>query len=345
MASTDCGAYMASRGALVLKNGVKIAETAVSGGKIEKEGPLGSLLDVYCASDDLHTGTFEKAEAEMLRMTVNTLLAKAGVREKNIDLLLAGDLMNQCTSSAYGLSEFDVPYMGLYGACSTFAEGLLTASLLIDAGHIGSAIVAASSHFCTAERQFRFPLEYGALSGTTAQTTVTGAGAALLVRAKPEGAGIFVTRGMYGIVSDRGIKDAANMGAAMATAAADTILRYLGSTGETTADYDAIATGDLGREGLALAREMLVEKNDSAKSLCDCGEIIYDLGKQKVGCGGSGCGCSAVVAGSHFYHEMKENRIRRMALVGTGALMSPQSLKQGSSIPGIAHLVCLERRG
>lgn len=246
--NSDYSAYTASRGAFILKNGVKIAETATAGGKIEKEGPLGELLDVYCDSDDLHTGTFEKAEAEMVRMTVNTLL-QAGVRDSNIDLLLAGDLMNQCTSTAYGLSEFDIPYMGLYGACSTFAEGLLTAALLIDSGHIGSAIVAASSHFCTAERQFRFPLEYGAVSGTTAQTTVTGAGAALLVRAKPDETGVFLTRGMYGIVSDRGIKDAANMGAAMATAAADTILRYLGSTGETTSDYDAVATGDLGREG------------------------------------------------------------------------------------------------
>lgn len=151
--NSDYSAYTASRGAFILKNGVKIAETATAGGKIEKEGPLGELLDVYCDSDDLHTGTFEKAEAEMVRMTVNTLLSKAGVRDSNIDLLLAGDLMNQCTSTAYGLSEFDIPYMGLYGACSTFAEGLLTAALLIDSGHIGSAIVAASSHFCTAERR------------------------------------------------------------------------------------------------------------------------------------------------------------------------------------------------
>ena len=233
----------------------------------------------------------------------------------------------------------------MYGACSTVAEGLLTAALLIDSGHIGSAIVAASSHFCTAERQFRFPLEYGAVSGTTAQTTVTGAGAALLLRAKPDETGVFLTRGMYGIVSDRGIKDAANMGAAMATAAADTILRYLGSTGETTSDYDAVATGDLGREGVSLAREMLNEKNDPAKSLCDCGELIYDLEKQKVGCGGSGCGCSAVVTAGHFYNQLKNGGVRRMALIGTGALMSPQSIQQGQSIPGVGHLVCLEKRG
>ncbi len=342
--NSDCSAYTASRGAFILKNGVKIAETACAGGKIEKEGPLGDYLDVYCDSDDLHTGTFEKAEAEMVRMTVNTLMAKAGVKDKNIDLLLAGDLMNQCTSTAYGLSGFDIPYLGLYGACSTFAEGLLTAALLIDSGHIGSAIVAASSHFCSAERQFRFPLEYGAVSGTTAQTTVTGAGAALLVRAKPEETGVFLTRGLYGIVSDRGIKDAANMGAAMATAAADTVLRYLGSTGETTSDYDAVATGDLGREGLSLAREMLNEKNDPAQSLCDCGTLIYDLDKQKVGCGGSGCGCSAVVTSGRFYHELKTGVMRRMVLIGTGALMSPQSVKQGQSIPGVGHLVCLEKR-
>ncbi len=336
--------YAASRGALILKHRVKLAEAAVAGGKLEKEGPLGDTLDVYCETDDLKTGTFEKAEAEMVRMTVNALFAKAHITDKNVDLLLAGDLMNQCTSSAYGLSGFDIPYLGLYGACSTFAAGLLTAALLIDSEQIRSAVVVASSHFCTAERQFRFPLEYGSVAGTTAQTTVTGAGAVLLTRAKEDESCVALTRGLYGIVSDRGIKDAANMGAAMASAAADTILRYLASTGETAEAYDVTATGDLGKEGLSLAREMLSDKGcEPGDALCDCGERIYDSETQKVGCGGSGCGCSAFVTAGDFYRRLQSGDLRRMTLTGTGALMSPQSIKQGLSIPGIGHLVCLER--
>lgn len=336
--------YTASRGALVLKHRIKLSEAAVAGGRLEKEGPLGDTLDVYCDTDDLKTGTFEKAEAEMVRMTVNALFAKAHITDKNVDLMLAGDLMNQCTSSAYGLSSFDIPYLGLYGACSTFAAGLLTAALLIDSEQIQSAVVVASSHFCTAERQFRFPLEYGSVAGTTAQTTVTGAGAVLLTRAEDDEPCVALTRGLYGIVSDRGIKDAANMGAAMASAAADTILRYLASTGETVKAYDVTATGDLGKEGLSLAREMLADKGcDPGEALCDCGERIYDLETQKVGCGGSGCGCSAFVTAGHFYRRLQSGDVRRMTLTGTGALMSPQSIKQGLSIPGIGHLVCIER--
>ncbi|MGN1121773.1 MAG: stage V sporulation protein AD [Eubacteriales bacterium] len=336
--------YTATRGVINFKNKIKMAETACAGGKIEKQGPYCSLLDVYCDTDDLKTGTFEKAESEMVRLTVNALMAKAKIKDQNVDILLGGDLINQCTSTAYGLEEYDIPYLGLYGACSTFALGMLTAAILIDSGHINNAIVIASSHFCSAERQFRFPLEYGSVSATTAQTTVTGAGAVLLSRAEPLETGVMVTGGMYGIVSDRGIRDAANMGAAMATAAADTILRYLGSTGEPITAYDRIATGDLGREGMSLTKEMLMEKGVCGDGvLCDCGEMIYDLQAQDVGCGGSGCGCSAVVTAGHFYDALKNGEVGRMALIGTGALMSPQSLQQGLSIPAVGHLVRLER--
>ncbi len=338
--------YTANRGAIAFKNKIIVSETACSGGKIEKQGPLGQLLDVYCEADDMKTGTFEKAEAEMVRLTVNTLMSKAKIKDSSVDILLGGDLMNQCTSTGYGLDGFDIPYIGLYGACSTFALGILTAGMLIDSGHINNAIVTASSHFCSAERQFRFPLEYGSVSGTTAQTTVTGCGAVLLSRAADtDTEGVVLKGGMYGIVSDRGIKDAANMGAAMATAAADTILRYLGSSGDSITDYDKIATGDLGREGLSIAREMLSQKNiEHSGVLCDCGEMIYDLENQNVGCGGSGCGCSAVVTSGYFYNQLKGGNMKRIALVGTGAMMSPQSLLQGLSIPAVAHLVMLERQ-
>ena len=338
--------YTASRGAVKFKNKIMLCETACAGGKVEKEGRYGDLLDVYCPSDDMKTGTFEKAEAEMVRLTINTLMSKAKIKDSSVDLMLGGDLMNQCTSTGYGLEDFDIPYLGLYGACSTFALGILTAGILIDSGHINNAIVVASSHFCTAERQFRFPLEYGSIAGTAAQTTVTGSGAILLSRANDDEncEGIMLKGGMYGIVSDRGIKDAANMGAAMATAAADTIIRYLGSTGEDIKTFDKIATGDLGTEGLSLAREMLEEKGiQDTDIVCDCGEMIYDLENQNVGCGGSGCGCSAVVTSGYFYNELKNGNMSKMALVGTGALMSPQSLLQGLSIPAVAHLVSFEK--
>ena len=337
--------YTASRGGYTFRNKIKIAETACAGGKLEKEGPFGSYLDVYCDSDDLKTGTFEKAESEMVRLTVNTLLGKAKIDEKKVDVMLGGDLMNQCTSTAYGLCGFDIPYIGLYGACSTFALGILTAGLLIDSGHINNAVVVASSHFCSAERQFRFPLEYGSVSGTTAQSTVTGVGAVLVSRAEPEESGVMLTGGMYGIVIDRGIQDAGNMGAAMATAAADTLLRYLGSTGESITAYDRIVTGDLGTEGLSLAAEMLKEKNIPCDGVfSDCGALIYDTAKQDVGCGGSGCGCSAVMTSGYFYDALKNGNINRFALIGTGALMSPQSLLQGESIPAVGHLIRLEKQ-
>lgn len=332
--------------AITFKNKIIVAETACSGGKIEKEGRLGDYLDLYFPSDDLEVGTFEKGEAEMVRQTVATLLGKAKISESDVDLMLGGDLMNQCTSTGYGLADFDVPYLGLYGACSTFALGLLTAGCLIDSGHIDSAVVTASSHFCTAERQFRFPLEYGSIAGTVAQTTVTGCGAVYLKRAEPNENGVTLIGGEYGIVVDRGIKDAGNMGAAMATAAADTIMRYLADTGKNASEFDKIATGDLGREGLSIALEIMKEKQVSASGVfCDCGELIYDLENQDVGCGGSGCGCSAVVASGYFFDELKKGRLNTLALVGTGAMMSQQSLQQGLSIPAVGHLICFEGIG
>ncbi len=335
-----------ARGFLGFRGGVKLAESACAGGKTEKEGPYGDYLDVFVDTDDLKTGTFEKAEAEMVRRTVDTLLAKAGITEKDVDLMIGGDLMNQCTATGYGLSGFDVPYLGLYGACSTFALGLLTAASLVDAGHIASAVVTASSHFCTAERQFRYPLAYGSVSGTTAQTTVTGCGAVLLKKAEPDEACVCLSDGLYGMVIDRGIRDAGNMGAAMATAAADTLLRYFGAAGRRMDDFDRVATGDLGREGLSLAAEMLREKQVTGDGvLCDCGEMIFDAEKQDVGCGGSGCGCSAVMTAGYFFDALKNGAISRMLLAGTGALMSPQSLQQGLSIPAVCHAVCLEKRG
>lgn len=337
--------YTANRGCFMFNNPIELCECACSGAEVERSGPYGEYLDLYFDTDDLDTGSFERAEAESIRLTVNALMKKAKINEKNIDVIIGGDLLNQNTASAYGLEGFDVPYIGMYGACSTFALGVLTAGMLIDSGHINTAIVVASSHFCSAERQFRYPLEYGSITSTTAQTTVTGVGAVYISRATENKPGVMLTGGTYGIVCNNGIKDASNMGAAMATAAADTICRYLNATGKNITAFDKLATGDLGAEGLEILKELLSKKQiDGGETLCDCGEMIYDRDSQNVGCGGSGCGCSGVMTSGFFFNQLKQSKIKRFALVGTGALMSPQSLLQGQSIPSVAHMITIEKR-
>lgn len=325
---------------------IKIAAFACAGGRKEKDGPLGSMLDLYMPDDTATHETWEKDESEMVTGTFTKLLAKADISDKNIDVLLGGDLMNQCTAAAYGLSGFDIPYIGLYGACSTFAEGLILAACMIDAGQVQNAAVCVSSHFCTAERQYRFPLDYGAFPPPAAQNTVTGCGAVLLTKASSDENGVFITQALPGIVVDRGIKDAGNMGAAMATSAADTILRYLHTSGSSLSDFDIMATGDLGKTGHKMLCDMLKQKGVSNESgaLCDCGCIIYDVENQSVGQGGSGCGCSAVVSSAKIFPELESGKIKKAAVIGTGAMMSPQSLLQGLSIPAVAHLAVFERR-
>lgn len=324
---------------------VRIEACAAVGGKKEKEGPLGDFLDIYCEDEKLSEKTWENAESEMSRMALNMLLSKAKCTDGDVDILLAGDLMNQCTGAAYGLLDFDIPYFGLYGACSTFVEAVTLGALMISSGKVRRVAAVVSSHFCTAERQYRFPLEYGSFSESTAQNTVTGAGAVLLSAAEKGESGVFVTSALPGIVTDRGIKDAANMGAAMSTAAADTILRYFECTKQNPTDFDCILTGDLGKEGKSIASEMMREKLPVVSDVYnDCGVMIYDVENQEVGCGGSGCGCSAVVFCGYLYENLRQKKMTNSLLVGTGAMMSPQSLLQGQSIPAVAHLIGLESR-
>lgn len=334
---------MNQRDVFKFKTPIKIIAVSCAGGNTEKQGPLGNLLDIYCPDEKANHKTWEKDESEMVTETFSKLLLKADISESEVDVLLGGDLMNQCTAAAYGLSRFEIPYLGLYGACSTFAQSLLIASSLIESGQVNTAAVCVSSHFCTAERQFRFPIDYGAFPPPAAQNTVTGCGAVLLKRADQGESGVFITEAMPGIVIDRGIKDAGNMGAAMATSAADTILRYLSNSDSDLSDFDIMATGDLGKTGHKMMCDMLKQKgvSDNEGILQDCGCIIYDLEKQNVGQGGSGCGCSAVVTCSKFYRELKEGKIKKAAVIGTGAMMSPQSLLQGLSIPAVAHLIVL----
>lgn len=328
----------------VFKTPIRITETACFGSVLESEGPLGKYLD-GCVSDIIPKDeTWEKSESDTVMRTVSRVMEKADKKDSDIGVLLGGDLMNQCTGCAYGVEKFDVPYLGLYGACSTFAEGLILGSCLIEAKMCNCSLITASSNFCTAERQYRFPLNYGAFPKSTSQHTVTGCGAAILEADEQDKGGIYVKSVLPGIVIDRGITNASNMGAAMATAAADTILRFLKATGKKMSDYDVIATGDLGRIGLEMTKEMLSchGYEDTKGIFTDCGVEIYDLKNQDVSCGGSGCGCSAVTFCGYYYDSLKKGLIRNMLLIGTGAMMSPQSLLQGLSIPAVAHLAEIE---
>ena len=314
-------------------------------GYLEHGGPIGHCFDFY---DDKKNGgdrfgqdTFEKAESEMQRMALNGALDKSDMNEQRLDGIFAGDLLNQCVGSAYGLEDFDVPYFGLYGACSTAVEGLMLASVMTTHGVMEHCAAVASSHNCTAERQYRTPLEYGGQRPPTAQWTVTGAGAFIVGRAASNHARIRAA--MPGIVVDRGITDTNNMGAAMAPAALHTLVRYFKASNTAPVDYDLIATGDLGYEGGAIFCDLArFEGYELGARYQDCGQIIYCRETQDIHAGGSGCGCSAVVMASYLLPKLESGEIRRMLLMGTGAMMSPSSIQQGLSIPGIAHLLVLE---
>ncbi len=339
--------YTSERRIMKFNKRIRIVSSGCVGGTKEKEGPLGGYLD-RCFDDPLASeDSFEKAESMLCKSALEAALGKAGLKDKSIDVLLAGDLLNQCSSSGYGLEDFDIPYLGLYGACSTCAEGLFIAATMIESGLVSTAAVAVSSHFCSAERQFRFPLGYGSFSGPTAQNTVTGAGAFILCDEEKfdfshNPNGVYITEAVPGIVSDRGIKDAGNMGAAMCTAAADTVERYIESSGSVFDGFDFMATGDLGWEGIKLLSLLLKKYDNNLRDrLTDCGLLIYDLKEQECGCGGSGCGCSAVVTAGYFYENLKSRKFKKIAVIGTGAMMSPKSLYQGLSIPAVAHLVTL----
>ncbi len=338
--------YSSMRAPIKFKRKIRIISASCVGGKKESKGPLGKFLDESYDDPLLGENSFEKAESKLCENAMNFALEKSGLSDINIDVLFAGDLLNQCAGSGYGLEKFDIPYLGLYGACSTCAEGLMLAALLIESGHLHTAAVVVSSHFCSAERQFRFPLGYGSFSGPTAQSTVTGAGAFILCDEDyfnlPQENSVYITEALPGIVSDRGIKDAGNMGAAMCTAAADTIARYIGNTPSGFDSFNTVATGDLGWEGTKMLSTLLGDKASPINNkLTDCGLMIYDLKEQEVGCGGSGCGCSAVVTAGYFYENLSNGNLSKVALIGTGAMMSPKSLKQGLSIPAVAHLVTL----
>ena len=306
-------------------------------GHKEHDGPLGGDFDLHADDDKFGIDTWEKAESEMQRLALGMLLKKSGCREEDIGAVFAGDLLNQCTGSSFGLLDAKIPYFGLYGACSTMAEGLMLSSLLVGSGYFAKAAAVCSSHFCSAERQFRFPIEYGGQRTPTAQWTVTGAGAVML---SEEGCGPYVTEVLPGISVQKGITDAANMGAAMAPAAIDTLSRYFASSGELPSAFDAILTGDLGQVGHDITADLLCSMGYDIRAVYnDCGLMIYSSNAQDMHAGGSGCGCSASVLCGHVLKKFASGEYKNILFVGTGALMSPTSVQQGLPIAGIAHLV------
>ena len=309
-------------------------------GKKEGEGPLREWFDRILDDAKFGEKSWEKAESKMLLSAVNGALSVAKLTVSGIDLFLGGDLLNQCVATNYTLRQLEIPYLGLYGACSTMAESLILGASMVNGELAENVVCGAGSHFCTAERQYRYPLEYGGQRPQTSQWTVTGTGAAIVSNI---GAGPYITYATIGKVIDYGIKDANNMGAAMAPAAADTILAFFADTKFSPDDYDMILTGDLGEIGKEILEQLLIDNNLKLKDkLFDCGCMIFDKEKQDTHSGGSGCGCSASVFNSYILKKLKDKSLKKILLCATGALMSPTTNQQGESIPAIAHLVQIE---
>ena len=330
-----------ARGAFRMETPVKIKGFAAVAGEKEGQGPLGQCFDRVVEDSHFGMDTWEQAESRFQLEAVGLALDKAGLTRDDIGVICAGDLINQCIGSAYSMRELAVPFLGLYGACSTMAEGLLIASVMADCGIAEHTAAVTSSHFSTAERQFRFPLSYGGQRTPTAQWTCTASGAVIFSR---EDGTVGVAGGCIGRIADLSVSDINNMGSAMAPAAADTIQRYLAATGTSPADYDFIVTGDLGLVGSPLLVDILLKQGiDISAQHRDCGAMIFDPDTQDTHCGGSGCGCGASVLCGHFLPMLEKGEVRNILFAATGALMSPMSLQQGETIPAISHLVHLRK--
>ena len=323
-----------------LDNPPTITEVASIVGPKEGQGPLAKYFD-QCLEDEFWgEKTWEKAESKIIKETVNLAITKSGVPASDIDYCFAGDLLNQCISSSFGLRELNIPFFGIFGACSTFVEGLCLGSVFLDGGAANNVLCATSSHFCSAEKQFRFPLELGNQRPPTSQWTVTGSGAAVLSKS---GTGPFITHITPGKIVDMGIKDANNMGAAMAPAFVDTLITHFMDTGRNPSYYDAIISGDLGHIGKELAIDIAKSQGYNIKSnYNDCGVLIFDKNAQDTHSGGSGCACCGTVFSGYLFKQLKEKKIKKLLLIATGALMNSTSSQQGESIPGIAHAISIE---
>lgn len=312
-------------------------------GKKESEGPLGHGFDVICNDPYFGQKTWEQGEKRMQQLALETLAKNAGMDLSGFDLVFSGDLLNQCIGSSFPLRNQNIPHLGLYGACSTMAESLLLASVMVGGRFTENAVAMTSSHFASSERQYRFPLGYGGQRTPTAQWTVTGSGAALVCST---GKGPAIESCTIGTVTDLGITDANNMGAAMAPAALATIRAHFEDMNTGPEDYDRIYTGDLGQLGkellLTLARK---EGIPLGGKLEDCGTLVFDLQKQDVHSGGSGCGCSAITLCGDILNKLQKGKLHKILFCGTGALLSPTSTQQGMPIPGVCHAVCITGGG
>lgn len=310
-------------------------------GRKEGEGPLGAFFDCVCADSLLGEKSWEMAESHLQQLALDGVFVKADLHADKVDCVFGGDLLNQCTATSYAVRDTKLPFFGLYGACSTCAEGMALAAAAVDSGYAERVASVASSHFCSAERQFRFPLEYGGQRTPTAQWTATAAGAFLF---SPHGEPPYAVAALPGRIIDMGVTDMANMGAAMAPAAADTLCRFFRASDLKPADCDAVVTGDLGAVGSGLLAELMREEGlPLGDRHFDCGAMLYDREKQDVHAGGSGAGCSAAVMAAYFLPMLARREVRRVVFAATGALMSPLRVNQGETIPAIAHLVCFER--
>lgn len=323
-----------------LKSKVIIPTTASIAGPKEGKGPLRLYFDTIIEDELWGEKSWEKAESKLIKETFIKILSKAGKSPGDIDYIISGDLLNQCIAASFGLRESDISMLGVFGACSTMGESMGIGSMLIDGGFADNIVCITSSHFCSAEKQFRFPLELGAQRPPTSQWTVTGAGAVLLSN---QGTGPAITYITAGKIVDMGIKDASNMGAAMAPAAVDTILTHFKDTGLTPEYYDLIITGDLGAIGKEICEDLLKRQDcDISNRYKDCGLLIFDRSSQDTHAGGSGCGCSATVFAGYLSNEMQKGGLNKILFVPTGALLSTTSTQQGESIPCIAHAVSIE---
>ena len=316
-----------------------VAAFANIGGRLEGEGPLAACFDEIGQDSFFGEKTWEKAESAMQKRVLRRALDRAGLEPAELSYIFAGDLLNQCIGSSFGLREFGIPFYGLYGACSTMGEALSLASMVIDGGFADRCAAVTSSHFCTAERQYRMPVPYGSQRPPTAQWTATAAGCVILAG---DGPGPYVTHVTCGRIVDLGVTDANNMGAAMAPAACDALTAFFRDTGTAPEEYDLVITGDLGELGHALLRDLMAAEGFPAgENLQDCGLLLYDRQRQDMHAGASGCGCSASVLCGYLLQGMRAGRWRTVVFAPTGALLSPTSTLQGESIPGICHVVRL----
>ena len=334
MTSHKCG-----KQSFILEKPPVIKAWASVAGKKESEGPLSKTFDIIQTDTNFGQKTWEQAEKRMQQMALDTLIGKAGIKKEDIGLIFSGDLLNQCIGSSFTLCNCKIPHLGLYGACSTMAESLLMAAMAVGGGFSDNVVAMTSSHFASSERQYRFPLGYGGQRTPTSQWTVTGSGAALVTSS---GRGPKITACTIGTVVELGIKDANNMGAAMAPAAFSTLQAHFQDMNVRPDDYDLIVTGDLGQ----LGKEMLLaisqkEGLSLGGKLTDCGTLVFDTQKQDVHSGGSGCGCSAITLCGYLLNQLERGKLKNILFCGTGALLSPTSTQQGLPIPGVCHAVTI----